>query len=65
MYLEAWKTGETAVNANKTGCRLVGHETVNEKTRHCTIFTKKFNNYFANGLLSGNRRSIDFGKALI
>lgn len=65
MYLEAWKNGETAVNSNKTRCRLVRHEVVNEKTRHCTIFTKKFNNYFANGLLSGNRNSTDFGKALI
>lgn len=65
MYLEAWKNGETAVNSNKVGCKLVKHEVMNEKTQHCTIFTKKFNNYFANGLLSGNRHSTDFGKALI
>lgn len=35
----------------------VSHENVKEEVHHYTIFTKKWNNYFANGLLSGNRNT--------
>lgn len=65
MYMEAWKNGETAVDANLKGRRLVSSRIVNEKIHHCTLFTKRFNNYFANGLLSGNRNSVDFTKEIL
>jgi len=36
---------------------LIKHEHIEEEINHCTLFTEKYNNYFANGLLSGNRKS--------
>ena len=30
---------------------------VEKEITHATLFTKKYNNYFANGMLSGNRHS--------
>ena len=59
MYLEAWNIGERAKCRDGGYARLVGH------TRHeevdypyATLFTEKWNNYFANGLVAGNRRSV-------
>lgn len=54
VYMDEWNIGEHAINKNGELIALVSHENVKEKVRHYTIFTKQ-QNYFANGLLSGNR----------
>ena len=57
MYMEEWNIGEHGININNKKIKLIKHEHIEEEINHCTLFTEKFNNYFANGLLSGNRRS--------
>lgn len=54
VYMDEWNIGEHAVNQNGERIALVSHENVKEEVKHYTIFTKH-QNYFANGLLSGNR----------
>ena len=58
LYLEAWNLGEEAVNSNKRRTKLIKHECVEGSADYATLFTEKYNNYFANGLLAGNRRSV-------
>ena len=58
LYLEAWEPGEGARTADGCKVRLVGHERVEGRTEYATIWTENYNNYFAGGLLAGNRRSI-------
>ena len=57
MYMEEWNIGDHGVNIENKKIKLIKHEHIEEEINHCTLFTEKFNNYFANGLLSGNRRS--------
>lgn len=57
MYLEAWNMGESAFKHDWSEPRLVSHERVEGTQEHATIFTKRWNLYFANGLLAGNRMS--------
>lgn len=57
MYLEAWKTGERALMHDGRTTALVSHEVVEEEATHHTLYTRKWNNYVANGLVSGNRKS--------
>ncbi len=54
VYMDEWKIGEHAIKIDGTKVALVNHVNVQEEVRHYTIFTKN-QNYFANGLLSGNR----------
>lgn len=63
VYMDEWKIGEHAIKMDGTKVALVNHVNVQEEVRHYTIFTKN-QNYFANGLLSGNRHTkpIIFGK---
>lgn len=56
VYMDEWNIGEHAVNINDEYVELVGHENVKEEVRHYTLFTKN-QNYFVNGLLSGNRHT--------
>lgn len=56
VYMDEWKIGEHAVNSKGEHIALVEHQTVKETINHYTIFTKH-QNYFANGLLSGNRHT--------
>ena len=59
MYLEAWNKDESAKNINGKSVKLIKHENVAvENAPHATLFTAKYNNYFANGLLAGNRHSV-------
>lgn len=58
VYMDKWNIGEHAVNQNGEHIALVSHENVKEEVRHYTIFTKH-QNYFANGLLSGNRHTAE------
>ena len=54
VYMDEWKIGEHAIKMDGTKVALVNHVNVQEEVRHYTIFTKH-QNYFVNGLLSGNR----------
>ena len=53
-YMDKWNIGEHAINQNGEIIALTSHKNVKEKVKHYTIFTKN-QNYYANGLLSGNR----------
>lgn len=57
MYLEAWKIGEHAVRSDGSKVALVSRKTIAGDVPHATLFTEKYNLYYANGLLAGNRRS--------
>ena len=59
MYMEEWNIGEHGINIDNEKVELIKHEHVENEINHCTLFTEKYNNYFANGMLSGNRRSKD------
>nr|DAP17868.1 MAG TPA: Hint (Hedgehog/Intein) domain N-terminal region [Caudoviricetes sp.] len=54
VYMDKWKIGEHGRRKDGVLVTLVSHENVKETVNHYTIFTKN-QNYFANGLLSGNR----------
>lgn len=58
VYMDEWNIGEHAVNQNGEYIALVSHENVKEEVKHYTLFTKH-QNYFANGLLSGNRHTAE------
>lgn len=58
VYMDEWNIGEHAVNRNGEYIALVSHENVKEEVNHYTLFTKH-QNYFANGLLSGNRHTAE------
>lgn len=58
VYMDEWNISEHAVNQNGEYIALVSHENVKEEVQHYTIFTKH-QNYFANGLLSGNRHTAE------
>jgi hypothetical protein len=55
MYLEAWHIGEHAVRSDGKLTALVSHEHIEEPSDHATLFTKRWNAYYAGGLLAGNR----------
>lgn len=57
MYMENWQIGEHGYNVKGEKVELISHKKIKEETKHCTVFTEKWNNYFANDMLSGNRRS--------
>lgn len=57
MYIADFKIGDRIYKMDRTSPRLIKHENIKEDVRHFTLFTKKFNNYFANGILTGNRYS--------
>ena len=59
VYMAEWEMGEHAYTKEGKLVALTAHENVKEEVHHYTIFTKKWNNYFANGLLSGNRNTPD------
>lgn len=54
VYMDEWKLGEHAINIHGEIVALANEITCKTKIQHYTIFTKN-QNYFANGLLSGNR----------
>lgn len=62
-YLADFIVGEDfAKKIDGSETKLVMHETVRGKFHHATLFTKKYNNYFAAGLLAGNRNSLKWGR---
>lgn len=61
-YIADFRVGEHIVLENGARPSLVSHEVVKGKVRHMTLFTEKYNTYFANGVLTGNRNSVKFAK---
>ena len=57
VYMDEWNIGECGYNINGEKIKLIEHQHIDEEIEHCTLFTEKYNNYFANGMLSGNRNS--------
>lgn len=57
MYMDKWNIGEHGINIDGNKVKFIKHEHIEKEIVHVTLFTKKYNNYFANGMLSGNRRS--------
>lgn len=57
MYMDEWKIGEHGLTIDGKEIKLLGHVNIKEKVKHYTIFTKN-QNYFANGILSGNRYTL-------
>lgn len=58
VYMDEWDYGQHALKENGAQIQLVGHSRHFEEVRHATLFTRRFNNYFADGVLSGNRHSL-------
>lgn len=54
VYMDEWNIGEHTIRQDGSKVALISHKNVKERVQHYTIFTKH-QNYFANGLLSGNR----------
>lgn len=59
VYMDEWNIGEHTYSQEGKQIALISHENIKEEVKHYTLFTEKWNNYFANGLLSGNRNSIN------
>lgn len=60
-YMADFMIGDGVRKQDGTTTALTGHETKYGVYFHNTLYTKKFNNYFANGILSGNRKSVKWG----
>lgn len=54
VYLDEWHARDQAIMVNGMTTQLYSHEHIDGTFEHYTLFTKN-QNYFANGLLSGNR----------
>jgi len=54
IYMDEWQIGEHALNIDGEYVELITHENIKEVIQHYTLFTGN-QNYFVNGLLSGNR----------
>ena len=63
VYMSEWKIGDHAYTLDNKKVELIDHIHVDGTFKHYTIFTKN-QNYFANGLLSGNRntKEINLGR---
>lgn len=57
VYMDEWKVGDHGITVDGKQIELLSHKKVHETVRHYTIFTKN-QNYFANGVLSGNRYTL-------
>ena len=57
VHMSEWAIGEHARTADGKLVALASKDAEDGDFLHYTLFTKRWNNYFANGLLAGNRRS--------
>lgn len=57
VYLDEFNIGEHTVDNKGNQIALQKHTNLVRQARHFTIATKNWNNYFANGMLCGNRLS--------
>ena len=58
VYMDEWKIGDHFLKEDGSIVELVEHKRVNRTVRHFAI-TPKLHNYFANGMLNGDRNAID------
>lgn len=61
-YIADFAIGERVVLKDGSTAALKSHEQEQGKFQHMTLFTKKNNTYFANGILTGNRQSVKISK---
>lgn len=59
VYLDEFNLGEHTIDKDGNQIALLKHINLIKKSHHFTLATKNYNNYFANGLLSGNRNSTE------
>ena len=57
VYMDEWEIGNHGIAVDGKQIELLSHKKVYETIRHYTLFTKN-QNYFANGVLSGNRHTL-------
>ena len=57
VYMDEFNIGEHTIDEKGNQIALLKHTNLVRQARHFTIATKKWNNYFANGMLCGNRKS--------
>ncbi len=57
-YIAEFSFGDRVYKQDGTTTRLRDHKSHWQTIRHFTLFTKNWNNYFANGILTGNRKSV-------
>lgn len=55
-HLDKWNIGEHTYNKDGKPCKLIDHIVHNETVNHYKITLENSNNYFANGLLTGDFR---------
>lgn len=60
-YIADFRIGDEVRKADGSATALTGHETRYGVTYHNTLYTKRYNNYFAGGVLAGNRHSARWG----
>ena len=54
-YMDEWSVGEHTYKIDGTTSKLISHKIVEETVRHYKITLEGSTNYFANGLLTGDR----------
>ncbi|MBO4622320.1 MAG: hypothetical protein J5691_00400 [Bacilli bacterium] len=59
-YMDRWRIGDHTIDQNGNLIELIEHKTINETVKHYKITTKKYHNYFANGILTGSRLTQNF-----
>ena len=59
VYLDEFNIGEHTITTNEEQIELQKHTNMINTVHHFTIATEKYNNYFANGMLCGNRLSTE------
>ena len=59
MYIEDWQPGEHAYRMDGQQIEYIRSVHTEEETYHKTVFTEKYNNYFVNGVMAGNRLSTE------
>lgn len=60
-YIADFLIGDGVRKQDGSTPTLVSHEQRRGMVYHNTLYTKKYNNYFANGILTGNRKSVKWG----
>ena len=59
VYLDEFEIGEHTIDKDGNQFALLKHTNMIKTVHHFTIATEKYNNYFANGMLCGNRLSTE------
>lgn len=57
VYMDEFNIGEHTIDQKGNQIALLKHTNMEKEVHHFTIATKNWNNYFANGMLCGNRKS--------